>query len=365
MIILDNRKKKIFENISKFGCGNLLVFKPENIYYLTGFWGEGAALIDGDNTRLFSPKLEYVRALRDSKDCEVIQTERGKDILSLISSNLNESCSLTDCEDHNTLKFLGNLMGQKKIIVNNEVFFRSRMIKDKTETQKICKAANIIDSLFRVCLDEIKIGLSERELHSRLVYEALKMRATFPFYKSTLFPFIIASGPNGALPHSDISDRRFKSGDFIVVDITLRYKGYVADATRTFGLGNINTEMKNIYEIVRKSQDLGLQKAGNSMNAGEIDEICRDFISNKGFSNEFNHSTGHGIGLEVHEPPWIRQNNKENIVSQMTITIEPGIYLKSKFGVRIEDTIIIDKNVRNGITQPNKFTKDLIILGKN
>lgn len=360
-----NRKKKILESISKFRCSNLLVFKPENIYYLTGFWGEGVVLINENNTKLFSPKLEYVKALRNSKNCEVIQTERGKDILNLISSNLNENFSLTDCDDNNMLEFLTHIVGKRKIIVNNEVFFKSRIIKDKTEIQNICNAAKIIDFLFQICMEEIKIGLSERELHSRLVYEAFKKKATLPFYRSALFPFIIASGPNGALPHSDISDRRFKNGDLIVVDITLRYRGYIADATRTFGLGNINTEMKHVYDIVRKSQDLGLKKAGTLPKTGEIDQVCRDFISENGYSNKFNHSTGHGIGLEVHEPPWIRKNNAEKIENHMTITIEPGLYFKSKFGVRIEDTIIIENNSMQGINLATKFTKDLIILGKN
>ncbi|MDR4511213.1 MAG: aminopeptidase P family protein [Nitrososphaeraceae archaeon] len=360
-----NRKKKLLERISKFRCNSLLVFQPENMYYLTGFWGEGAVVIDENNTKLLSPKLEYARAIRDSKNCEVIQTERGKDILTRISSNLKENLSLTDCEDNNTLEYLGDKVGKDKLIVNNDVFFKSRAIKDKTEIQNICNAAKIIDFLFNVCLDEIKIGLSERELHSRLVYEALRKKAMLPFYKSTLFPFIIAGGRNGALPHSDITDRRFKNGDFIVVDITLRYKGYVADATRTFGLGNINKEMRKVYDIVRNSQDLGIKKAGTKPLAGEIDKICRDFISNSGYSEQFNHSTGHGIGLAVHEPPWIRQNNNDKIENQMSITIEPGVYFESKFGVRIEDTIVIDENSRKGIKIATKFSKDLIMLGKN
>lgn len=360
-----NRKKKLLERISKLGCSTLLVFQPENMYYLTGFWGEGSVMIDENNTKLFSPKLEYARAIRDSKNCEVIQTERGKDILTRIRSNLNENLSLTDCDDNNILEYFGDIVGKKKLIVNNDIFFKSRAIKDKTEIQNICDAAKIIDYLFHVCLDEIKIGLSERELHSRLVYEALRKKATLPFYRSTLFPFIIAGGINGALPHSDITDRRFKNGDFIVVDITLRYKGYVADATRTFGLGNINNEMKNVYDIVRKSQDLGVKKAGTKPLAGELDKTCRDFILNSGYSTQFNHSTGHGVGLAVHEPPWIRQNNTDKIDNQMSITIEPGLYFESKFGVRIEDTIIIDDNSRNSTKIATKFSKDLIILGKN
>jgi Xaa-Pro aminopeptidase len=125
----------------------------------------------------------------------------------------------------------------------------------------------------------------------------------------------------------------------------------------------INPELKKIYKIVQDAQILGLSKCSNKMKIGEVDKTCRDYISANGFVNEFNHSTGHGIGLDVHEPPWIRPNNEELLMDNMTITIEPGIYLESKFGVRIEDSIIIDsKNHRTGIRNFNKFEKDLIII---
>ena len=236
------------------------------------------------------------------------------------------------------------------------------MIKDREEIRNIQHAAKIIDHLFKICINEVKIGISERQLQSTLVCEALKMKASLPSYRSTLNPFIIASGPNGALPHASVSDRRFKMGDFIVVDITLRYKGYVGDATRTFALQRISSEMKKIYEIVRESQDLGVKNARENMTAGEVDKICRDFISNRGYDEEFNHSTGHGIGLDVHEPPWIRKNDEQILNNNMTITIEPGIYLMSKFGIRIEDSVIIDNKVKNGVKKINKFTNNLVVL---
>jgi len=178
-----------------------------------------------------------------------------------------------------------------------------------------------------------------------------------------LNPFIIASGPNSALPHASVSDRKFERGDFIVVDLTLRVNGYIADATRTFGLKTINPDLKKVYEIVKVAQGLGLNKCSNKIKIGEVDKTCREYISEHGFINEFNHSTGHGIGLDVHEPPWIRPHNEERLMDNMTITIEPGVYLESKFGVRIEDSIMIDsKNNKTGIINFNKFEKDLIII---
>jgi Xaa-Pro aminopeptidase len=362
--MFSSRKKKLLNNILTINCNSIISFQPENIFYLTGFWGEGVVLMNHNNTKLFTPKLEYFRALKDSKECEIIKTERGNDALISIISELdnNNDHYCTDNTNYNIINQIKEKIGHNKITVNEDPFFKTRSIKDKIEIKNIKKAANIIDNLYEICREEIKEGMTERELQSILVYETFKMGGGFPAYKSTLNPFIIASGINSSLPHANVSERKFKRGDFIVVDLTLRFNGYVADATRTFALKTINPEMKKIYNIVKKAQILGLNKCGNKIKIEEVDKICREYISQNGFANEFNHSTGHGIGLDVHEPPWIRSNNKELLMNNMTITVEPGIYLESKFGVRIEDSIIIDSHKKTGITNFNKFEKDLIII---
>ena len=357
------RKKRLLDNTFNINCKNIISFQPENNFYLTGFWGEGVVLMNHDTTKLFTPKLEYFRALEDSKECEIIKTERGNDaVMSIISALDNNDYYCTDNTDYNTISQLKEKAGQNKIIVNEDPFFQTRSIKDESEIKNIKKAANIIDNLYEICQEKIKEGMTERELQSILVYETFKMGGGFPAFKSTLNPFIIASGMNSALPHASVSERKFKRGDFIVVDLTLRFNGYVADATRTFGLKTINPEMKKIYEIVKEAQELGLKKCSNKIKIGEVDKTCREYISQNGFANEFNHSTGHGIGLDVHEPPWIRANNEELLSNNMTITVEPGIYFESKYGVRIEDSIIIDSDKKTGIINFNKFDKDLIII---
>ena len=357
------RKKRLLDNAFNINCKNIISFHPENIFYLTGFWGEGVVLMNHDTTKLFTPKLEYFRALEDSKECEIIKTERGNDaLISIISALDNNGYYCTDNTDYNIISQLKEKVGHNKIIVNEDPFFQTRSIKDESEIKNIKKAANIIDNLYEICKEKIKEGITERELQSILVYETFKMGGGFPAYKSTLNPFIIASGMNSALPHASVSERKFKRGDFIVVDLTLRFNGYVADATRTFGLKTINPEMKKIYEIVKEAQALGLNKCSNKTKIGEVDKTCRGYISQNGFANEFNHSTGHGIGLDVHEPPWIRANNEELLINNMTITVEPGIYFESKYGVRIEDSIIIDSNKKTGIINFNKFDKGLIII---
>jgi Xaa-Pro aminopeptidase/Xaa-Pro dipeptidase len=332
-------------------------FEPENVFYTTGFWGEAIALCVQDETTLIAPKLEYERAEKMSIDCKVVATERGSELLSTFVSYLKNSKACTDCSDHSTVESIRKLGGD--IIVNSDPFFRTRRIKDSAEIKVITKASRIIDSLYEICEEEIKPGLSERDLQAKLVYEGMKMGANPPSYKSTLNPLIIAGGPNGALPHAEVTGRKFRRGDMIVVDLTLRHAGYISDATRTFALGSASTEMKKVYSIVQESQKAGLDAAKASATCGAVDAACRDTIYNQGYEKQFIHSTGHGIGLDVHEPPWLRMKNDEELKPNMAVTIEPGIYIKNKFGVRIEDSII----VRNGRPEVlNRYTKDLVII---
>ena len=177
-------------------------------------------------------------------------------------------------------------------------------------------------------------------------------------YKSTLNPLIIAGGPNGALPHAQVTDRKFKRGDLVVVDLTLRYKGYVSDATRTFAIGKISSQEKKIYEIVKESQKLGLESVKPNVNCKDVDFACRNYIEEQKYGEYFIHSTGHGIGLEVHELPTVSSKSDMKLKENMAITVEPGIYIPNKFGIRIEDSLIVKE-------KPiilHKFTKELITI---
>jgi Xaa-Pro aminopeptidase len=146
------------------------------------------------------------------------------------------------------------------------------------------------------------------------------------------------------------------------VDLTLRYEGYISDATRTFALNKVSPEMSEVYEVVRRSQHQGVEHVKEGTECRKVDETCRNVISNKGYGENFIHSTGHGVGLEVHEQPWIRQNESRKLSRDMVVTIEPGIYINSKFGVRIEDTILVNDSTNINELTLTKFTKELLIL---
>jgi Xaa-Pro aminopeptidase/Xaa-Pro dipeptidase len=351
------RRSTILQHARQAGCNVVAAFEPENVFYLTGFWGEAIAVCTEKDTKLIAPRLEYRRAEQTSIDCEVVPTERGSELVSTFMSQIKGNKACTDCSDYSTVESVRRQGGD--ISVNTEPFFQARRIKDGAEIKVIAKTSRILDKLYEICEDEIKTGLSERDLQAKVIYEAMKMGANPPSYKSTLNPLIIAGGLNGALPHAEVTGRKFRKGDMIVVDLTLRQAGYIADATRTFALGSATSEMKKVYAIVQESQKAGLDSAKAGTTCGQVDAACRDLIAGQGYEKLFIHSTGHGIGLDVHEPPWLRMKNNELLKPNMAVTVEPGIYIENKFGVRIEDSIIVN-NDRPQVL--NRFTKDLIVL---
>jgi len=349
-----SRSRILLEEASKIDCNALVAFEPENVFYITGFWGEAIAIVDG-NTKLIAPKLEAGRARKDCKNCEVISAERGSSMIETLLSNLNGYSACTDCPDMITFE---KIREKIKLMHSLEPFYQSRKIKDGNEIKTISEAAKVLDKLFAKCEKIIRVNETEKQIQASLLYEAMKKGAYPPSYKYTLSPLIIASGVNSSLPHAEPTDRRIRKGDFVTVDLTLRYKGYIADATRTFAVGKVSAEMKKVYDIVMEAQEYGVDAVREGVTCGKVDDACRSLIEKKGYGKYFIHSTGHGVGLDVHEPPWIRMKNDEMLKKNMAITIEPGIYIPNKFGVRIEDSLIVDKRAR----VLNRYTKEMVIL---
>lgn len=356
-MVVKARRSGLLKNARRINCDTLVAFEPENLYYLTGFWGEAIGVLEKDGTAtIIAPELEAGRAKEESVNCDVVTAERGKGLVSSLVSQVRKKRVCTDCQNYQIMRSLKRSI--PKLTQSVEPFYEARSVKDEHEISVLKKGSKIIDEMFNLCQQKIKVGMRESELQGILMSYAMSREMFDTGYKSTLNPLIVAGGPNGALPHAQVTNRKFRKGDMIVVDLTLRYKGYVSDATRTFGLGKLSDDMKLIYEIVRESQKLGLKEAKPRKSCKMVDSVCREFIQNKGFGEYFIHSTGHGIGLEVHEPPNISHRSKSKLKKNMAITVEPGIYLPNKFGVRIEDSLI----VRDNPIILHKFTKDLVIV---
>jgi Xaa-Pro aminopeptidase len=229
-----------------------------------------------------------------------------------------------------------------------------RMIKDDFEIENIKKACEIADNAFNHILGFIKEGISERQVENEIV-RFIKEQGG----QKESFDTIVASGERGALPHGKASDKLIKAGELITMDFGVRYNNYCSDITRTIALGYCTKEFKHVYEIVKAAGEEAMKEAKPGVTLGDLDFTARSIIEKEGYGKYFGHSVGHGVGIQVHEYPAVAPNNAEVLKEGMVITIEPGIYLPQKGGVRIEEDILITSNSCLRLTNSSR---ELIVI---
>jgi Xaa-Pro aminopeptidase len=229
-----------------------------------------------------------------------------------------------------------------------------RMIKTKEEIEKIKTAAKIADSAFTRILDFIRPGVTELEVANELEFYMRKLGAT-----SSAYDIIVASGQRSALPHGVASTKLIETGDMVTLDFGAYYQGYRSDMTRTIAVGEPRAELKEIYNIVFEALSNALAAIKPGITGQEADAFTRDYITEKGYGEQYGHGSGHGIGLDIHEEPFMSPKCDIFLKPGMIVTVEPGIYIPALGGVRIEDDILITEYGNNIIT---KSPKELIIL---
>lgn len=212
-----------------------------------------------------------------------------------------------------------------------------RLKKEKAEVDAMRKAVSIAQAALEATIPQIKIGMTEKELASELAMQLLQhgSESEIPFAP------IVSAGPNSANPHASPTERKLQAGDLLVVDWGAAYDGYISDLTRTFGVGEVNGEYQKIHRIVQESNAAGRAAAKPGVPCANVDIAARDVIEKSGYGKYFTHRTGHGIGMEGHEAPYIRGDNPQLLEPGMAFTVEPGIYLPGRNGVRIEDNLVI------------------------
>jgi Xaa-Pro dipeptidase len=232
-----------------------------------------------------------------------------------------------------------------------------RMRKSEDEIAYMRRAAQIAQQALQATLPAIMAGVSEGRVASELVAQLLRAGSEpqFPF-----FP-IVSGGPNSANPHASPSDRPLAAGDLLVIDWGASYQGYVSDITRTFAIGPVEPEFERIAELVLQANAAGRAAAAPGVAAQVIDQAARQVIETGGYGEYFIHRTGHGLGMEGHEPPYIRDGNTMLLDPGMTFTVEPGIYLPGRGGVRIEDDVVITSEGAESLTD---LPRNLITLGE-
>ena len=219
----------------------------------------------------------------------------------------------------------------------SNVLSQLRLKKDQAEVDTMRRAVKIAQDALEATLPLIKIGMTERELSSELVVQLLKHGS------DPALPFspIVSGGPNGANPHASPTDRKLQAGDLLVVDWGAAYHGYISDLTRTFAVGEVDAECQKIHKIVQEANAAGRAAGKPGVPCANVDIATRDVIERSGYGKYFTHRTGHGIGMEGHEDPYMRGDNMQLLEPGMAYTVEPGIYLPDRNGVRIEDNVVI------------------------
>jgi len=215
-----------------------------------------------------------------------------------------------------------------------------RVRKDADEIRLMRRAVRIAQDALEATLPLIKIGTTEKEVSNELVTQLLRCGSE----PEMPFSPIVSSGPNSANPHASPTERKLQPGDLLVVDWGAAYQGYISDLTRTFAVGEVENEFQKIHKIVQQANEAGRKSGGPGVPCAEVDKAARRVIEEAGYGAFFTHRTGHGIGMEGHEDPYIRGDNLQLLESGMAYTVEPGIYLADRNGVRIEDNMIVTES---------------------
>jgi Xaa-Pro dipeptidase len=253
------------------------------------------------------------------------------------------------------LQFLQTAAPDARFLAAGSAMDDLRIHKDRQEVEYMRHAVDIAQKALTATLPYIGVGVSERTIASELMLQLLRAGS------DSDFPFspIVSGGPNGANPHASPTNRELQSGDLLVIDWGSSYGGYVSDLTRTFAIGDVDEEMRKIHSLVVEANSAGRNAARPGNSAGDVDQAARNVIERAGYGEYFTHRTGHGLGMEGHEHPYVYAENRRGLEEGMAFTVEPGIYLPGVNGVRIEDNIVI---TANGAESLSTFPRDLQTL---
>lgn len=351
------RQEKLRAVLAEQDLDGMLVTNLTNVRYLSGFTGSAGTLLVLPDTQHFITDGRYLsqsaqqvkgfeRIISNDPHLKTIQKKE------LIPDGLNlafegDFVNVTMFGDMDD--FFPNVDWEPTSRIVEEI----AAVKDESEINLIRTAVEITDRVFEEILPLIKVGVTEKSL-------ANAIRSKFYEYgDGEGFDTIVAGGPNSALPHATPGDRPFQSGDFIVLDNGALYGGYTADMTRTVLLGEASDKHREVYGVVKEAQEAGCAALKAGLPCKEADNATRDIITAKGYGEYYIHSTGHGIGLEVHTMPRLSQASTDTLLENYVVTVEPGIYLPDWNGVRIEDDVVVRAD---GAEVLNKSPKELLIL---
>lgn len=349
---LNKLREKIKGNFDAF-----ITLNSVNLRYLLDYRGEGAILlVTEEKVLLYVNEMYLEQAQEDCSDIEIIPVKReweGIVVRALKKERVKRLAFESDIT-FSTYKRISSLINGVELVPVENFLDSIRAIKDEEEISLIKKSAEIADLAFMHLKSLIKPGIKEQDLVAEFNYFVRKRGATVSFEP------IILYGEMSSLPHGIPASREIKTDGILLIDYGAKYNGYCSDATRTFFLGKPPKEYSKIYNVVLKAQESAESIIKPGVLASEVDRVAREVINKEGFGDKFIHSTGHGVGLEIHEYPRLAEGNDTLIEKGMVLTVEPGIYIKGFGGIRIEDLVVVTDS---GIEVLTRISKDFEFKG--
>ena len=350
-----SRAERVRATAGDAGCDALLVTNLVNVRYLTGFTGSsGLVWLGADELVLVTDRRYTEQAEAETAQAGVkarieITNDAPKEILAAASEGVAriglEATSVSWSEQRQYAEWFDTA----ELIPTTGVVERCRQIKDDGEIDRMAAAAAIADAALAEVRPMLADGPTEKDAALALDTAVRRFGA-----EKSAFTTIVAAGPNAALPHIRPTDRIIGKGELVIVDMGAVVDGYRSDMTRTMAVGEPDTEARKVFDTVRDAQRLGVAQVAAGTPIAEVDKACRDRIEADGWADAFVHGTGHGVGLDIHEEPWVRAKAKESLEVGQVITVEPGVYLPGFCGARVEDTVLVSDNGPQRLTQSPK-----------
>jgi Xaa-Pro aminopeptidase len=354
------RRRRASQLVRESGADAALITAGPNVRYLAGLASSNAALLlpaDGDGALLATDSRYTGAARRDAPDLELLEgrfVEAG-----LAAEAARRGVRRLAFEAHEMTVERYEELTVRAEGVALQPFGRKieelRMVKDPGEIEKIAVACRLSDAALAEVLPQIRPGLSERMLATLLDHAMALLGAERP-----AFDTIVAAGPNGAIPHHAPTTRELQRGDLVTMDFGALYDGYHADMTRTVAVGAVAGWQREIYDLVAAAQQAGVEALADGAEAGSVDAAAREVIGAAGHAGHFQHGLGHGVGLEIHEAPMLGYGRTGKLSDRVPVTVEPGVYLPARGGVRIEDVLVVTAGDRARFL--TSTTRELLVL---
>ena len=349
------RGGRLAELVAEKELDQLFVSDLVNVRYLTGFTGTNGACLVGADELIFFTDFRYTERAKDEVAPEWERPEAERELVPQIAARMSGRVGFEDAKlSVRQLARLEAAIGDDVgLVPAGDLVEQLRVVKEPDELERIAAAAELTDGVYEWAMERGLAGRTERDV-ARACEARLRELGAEPS-----FPPIVAAAENGALPHAEPGEREIGAGELVVFDMGALLDGYCSDCTRTFATGEVGDEGREIYELVQRAQAAALEAVRPGASGMEVDAVAREIISEAGHGDHFGHGLGHGVGLEVHEGPRLATTSEDELQEGNVVTVEPGVYLPGRLGVRIEDLVVV---TGDGYRNLSGLSKDLRIV---